>query len=232
MDSKRNVLITGAAGNLGKVTVERFAKEDYRVIGTLEPGKDFPGSAPSGVTFYSVDLNDENVAAQFVDDVIAKYGTIDAALLLVGGFAGGGVAAMRGKNLREMIALNVETAWSVAGPVFQQMLKQDRGGRMVFVGARAALEPSMGKDYLAYSLSKSLLFKLAEFLNAEGRGRNFAASVVVPGTIDTPANRSSMPSADFSKWVRPEDIAEVMAFLSSRKGTALAGGVFKLYGNS
>lgn len=225
---KKNVLITGAAGNLGKATVERFYRDGYQVIATVEPGQK---DTVENVSLYPVDLQDEMAADRFVTQVAQEFQSIDAALLLVGGFGGGDINATKGKDLKRMIALNFETAFYVARPVFRQMLAQPNGGRIVFIGARAALQPDMGRKFLAYSLSKAMLFNLADMLNAEGAGKNVVTSVVVPSTIDTPANRAAMPSADFAKWVRPEEIAEVMAFVSSASAKSLAGTVFKVYGS-
>ena len=111
-------------------------------------------------------------------------------------------------------------------------MKQVSGGRIVLVGAKPALNANQGKDMIAYGLSKSLLFKLAEYLNAEGDANNVVTSVVIPGTIDTPQNRASMPDADFRNWVQPEVIAETMAFICSEDGMALRQPVFKVYGKS
>lgn len=102
-------------------------------------------------------------------------------------------------------------------------------GRIVFIGARSALQPEQGKNLLAYSLSKSLLFRLAECLNEEARGTNVTASVVVPSTIDSAANRTAMPKADHGAWVNAEDLAGVLEFIVSGRGSALRETVLKVY---
>ena len=103
---------------------------------------------------------------------------------------------------------------------------------MVFVGSRSALKASEGMHSVAYALSKTLLFKLSELLNAEGAAHNIVTSVVVPSIIDTLVNREGMPHADFSRWVRPEEIAEVMAFIAGDHGNVLRDPVVKVYGNA
>ena len=100
------------------------------------------------------------------------------------------------------------------------------------MGARPALNPADGKGSLSYALSKSLVIKLAEMLNAEGAYNNVVAHVVVPSIIDTPVNRAAMPTADFSKWVRAEDIADTIAYLCSQSGSPVRDAVVKLYGQS
>jgi NAD(P)-dependent dehydrogenase (short-subunit alcohol dehydrogenase family) len=130
-----------------------------------------------------------------------------------------------------MIDLNFKTAYHVARPVFNQMIGQN-SGRIIFIGARPAIKAADGKNNLAYGLSKSLIFKLSEYLNAEAKDKNVVTSVIVPSTMDTPANRKYMPDADFSKWVKTEDVAELMAYLVSEKGSALREPVLKMYGGS
>jgi NAD(P)-dependent dehydrogenase (short-subunit alcohol dehydrogenase family) len=184
------------------------------------------------IKIYEADLTDEKSSDNLINQIIKEHSTIDAALLLVGGFAVGDLNATDSSLLKKMFSLNFDTAYFVARPVFQQMLKQADGGRLIFVGARPALKPAQGKGTLAYTLAKSLLFKLADILNAEGSSKNVTASVIVPSTIDTDINRKAMPDKDFTAWVRPEEIADSMAFLCSEKGKPLRENVLKLYGRA
>ncbi len=229
---KKNVLITGASGNLGKAAVEKFIEEGYKVIATVSPGKKLGFEVTGDIETVEADLTDEKNVEDVISKIIAKYNSIDAALLLVGGFAAGGIKETDGASLKKMYSLNFETAYYTARPLFLQMQKQASGGRIILVGARPALNAEAGKNLLAYVLSKSLLFKLADFLNAEGASKNVITSVIVPSTIDTPVNRQAMPSANFSDWVKPEEVAEVMAFITSANGNALRDSVFKIYGNA
>ena len=229
---KKLVFITGASGNLGKAAVEKFIAEGYKVVATVSPGKDLGFEVAGDVETVEADLTNEKNVEEVVQKTIDKHSSIDAALLLVGGFAAGGIKETDGASLKKMYALNFETAYYTARPIFLQMLKQITGGRIILVGARPALKAPDGKKFLAYALSKSLLFKLAEFLNAEGASKNVTTTVIVPSTIDTPVNRQSMPSANFSDWVKPQEIAEIMAFITSANGNALRDSVFKIYGNA
>jgi NAD(P)-dependent dehydrogenase (short-subunit alcohol dehydrogenase family) len=228
---KKNILITGSSGNLGKASVEKFVKEGYRVIATVSPGKKLEFDVAGEVHVIEVDLTDEKNTELVVADIIATYKSIDVGLFLVGGFNSGSIKVTDGSQLRKMYSLNFETAYFAIRPIFSQMLNQQQGGRLIVVGARPALGHG-GKDVLAYALSKSLLFRLAEYLNAEGAEKNVVTSVVVPGIIDTPANRHAMPDSVFSNWVTPEAIAEAMHFIASAQGSALREPVIKLYGNS
>lgn len=225
----KNVLITGAAGNLGTAVVEKFMSEGYTVLATVDPK--VKHHLKAGVKTYAADLTDESQVNSVITQAIADSKTIDAALLLVGGYAGGNIDATDGTALRKMMSLNFETAYFVARPVFQQMVKQG-GGRIVLIASKTSLVKEAGKNNVAYALSKFLLTKLADLLNAEGASKNVVCSVVAPSTIDTPANRESMPKADFSKWVKPEAIADAMFFLASDKGSILRDPLFKVYGGA
>src|SRR5439155_6301298 len=116
-------------------------------------------------------------------DVISKYKIIDAAMMLVGGFAMGDIAATSGEDLKKQFTLNFETAYFTARPLFTHMM-ENNFGKLIFVGARPALDATAGKSMIAYSLSKSLVIKLAEILNAAAKGKNVTATVFVPSTID------------------------------------------------
>ena len=225
----KNVLITGAAGNLGTAVVGKFLSEQWNVIAIVDPKHNHNLKSP--VKTYAADLTDETDVNQVIAKTIAENGTVDAALLLVGGFAAGNIDATDGTALRSQMSLNFETAYFTARPLFQQMIKQN-GGRIVLVASKTALISQVGKDFVAYSLSKFLLTKLAELLNAEGSSKNVVCSVIAPSTIDTEVNRKSMPKADFSKWVKPSDIAESVFFLAGDKGNILREPILKVYGGS
>lgn len=224
--------ITGAAGNLGQAVTEKFLHDGYTVYGTIYPGESMPARTSGKFRIEEVNLANESDALRSVETAIKAYHKIDAAMLLVGGFAMGDIGHTDGDLLKKMYTLNFETAYNTARPIFSQMMKQVSGGRIILVGAKPALIASQGKDMIAYGLSKSLLFKLAEYLNAEGNANNVVTSVVIPGTIDTPQNRASMPDAEFGNWVKPEIIADTMAFICSDLGMALREPIFKVYGKS
>jgi len=228
----KTIIITGASGNLGKATVEKLVTQGYNIIVTVAPNTKlgFYEDHPQ-VDIQYVDLMDEPGVEGMINLALKKYGSIHAALLLVGGYAGGSIKDTVGSAINKMIGLNFETAYNVARPVFNHMITENNG-RIIFIGARPALKAVDGKNNLAYGLSKSLLFKLAEYLNAEAKDKNVVCSIIVPSTMDTPANRKHIPDADFSKWVKPDDVADLMAYIISEKGAALREPVLKMYGGS
>jgi NAD(P)-dependent dehydrogenase (short-subunit alcohol dehydrogenase family) len=228
----KTILITGANGNLGTATVKKFLDSGYTVLAIDQGGSHlgFAGSHPH-FTLNALDLSNEAAVEAFISDAIGKYGRIDGALMLVGGFAMGDLAATDGAALRKMMSLNVETAYFIARPLFAHMM-QNGYGRLVFMGARPALKPEQGKSAMAYALSKGMLFELAALLNASAKGKNVVASVVAPSTIDTEINRKSMPDANPADWVKAEQIADILEFICSEKGEPIREAVYKVYNNA
>ena len=228
----KTVIITGANGNLGTAVTKEFIDKGYRVIATIANEKAKKDFVPHpNLEVLVVNLTDEKETASFVENMILKYARIDAALLLVGGFAMGNIDNTTGDDLHKQIALNFETAFYVTKPLFGHMMNNKKGN-IVFIGARPALNPAQGKDLIAYGLSKSLLFKLAEYLNEAAKGKSVSVSVVAPSTLDTPLNRKEMPDVNPDIWVKPGEIAETLEFLVSDKSTALRETVLKIYNNA
>lgn len=228
----KTVIITGANGNLGNAVVKVFLQKGYKVIATVsreESRKELP--AHDHLFVEAVDLTNEEKTEAFVQNAIAHHQKIDAALLLVGGFAMGKISDTKGEDLKKQIALNFETAYYVSRPLLRHMEEQ-QFGRLVFIGSRPALKPADGKNMVAYALSKSLLFQLAEFINSEVKGKNIVATVAVPSTLDTEINRKSMPHADFADWVKPEAMAEILEFICSDAASPLRETVLKVYNNA
>jgi NAD(P)-dependent dehydrogenase (short-subunit alcohol dehydrogenase family) len=225
----KKVLITGAGGSLGQACVEHFAALGYDIIATVSPGKKLDYHVTTNVEAHAIDLGNEDAVTNFGETVLAKN-KVAAALLLAGGFAPGSLEDTDGASLKKMMAINFDTAFFLARALVKTMLQQDTGGKIVFVASKPALEPVYGKGAVAYTLSKSLLIPLAEMINAEGMKKNVKAMIVAPATIDTPANRQAMPGADTTKWVKPVQLAEAMAYLISEKSDPLQDVVLKVYG--
>jgi NAD(P)-dependent dehydrogenase (short-subunit alcohol dehydrogenase family) len=222
------VLLTGGAGGLGRSITQNLLNSGHTVLATLEPGGHALDTQPNLVT-YELDLTDEAGCQALVQKIAVEHGRIDAAILLVGGFAMGSITDTDFAAIDRMIRLNFQTTYQVARPVFEQMSQQAEGGRFVLIGARPALVPSAGKNLVAYALSKSLVIQLSEILNASGKDKNIVSTVLIPSTIDTPTNRKSMPDADPSNWVKPEDIAELIDFVVFGPGKMLRESVLKVY---
>ncbi|MBC7903008.1 MAG: SDR family NAD(P)-dependent oxidoreductase [Gemmatimonadaceae bacterium] len=225
----KTAIVTGATGNLGRAVVKKLLADGYRTIGTINSR-----ATPKHAENYeelSADLENESESAGLVEKIIEKHQEINLAVLTVGGFAMGKLAETGSSDILKQYKLNFETAYHIARPVFQQMVKQGHG-RIFMVGSKPGLNPAKGKAMIGYALAKSLVFHLAEILNEEAGILDIVTSVIVPGTIDTPQNRESMPDADYSKWVSPEAIADAISFYSSDQASAIREPIIKLYNRS
>lgn len=232
MSNNKLVIITGANGNLGTAVTHTFLAKGYRVVATVlkeEMRSDF--EPDDALEIVAADLSDEAAAASFITGTIGKYGPVHAALMLVGGFAAGDLLHTSLDDIKKQISLNFDTAYNVAKPLFAHM-QQNKNGRLVFIGARPALNAAQGKDLVAYSLSKSLLFRLAEFINETAKGTGVTATVIAPSTLDTPLNRKFMPDVDPDIWVKPAALAELLAFAVSDESAVLRETVLKAYNNA
>ncbi len=225
---KKNVLITGASGNLGKATVEKFLNEGYQVLALVRPGSALEQQENKSLFTYDVELTNETSVNNVIAKIISIHHQIDVAILTVGGFTTGTIETTDATALHKMIDLNFTTAYLVARPVFKQMMIQSFG-RIVFFGARPGLEAAEGSKTIAYALSKSLILKLSAMLNADANQKNIMSIVVVPGIIDTPENREAMPEADFSKWILPEEISSRIFRIISTEKISQENLVVKLY---
>ena len=228
----QTIIITGVSGNLGQAVAKKFLNEGYKVIGTVVPNDPVHLDIKNqNLETVVVDLVNEDDSEKFIRSVVEKNKTIDVAVLTVGGFAMGSIAETKMTDILKQHKLNFQTTYHVARPVFVQMLKQG-SGRIFMTGARTGIDMKFSKGTTAYGLSKSLIFRLAELMNEEAKGKNVLTSVIAPSIIDTPQNRQSMPKADPSDWVKAEDIANVIYFYSSNEASVLRETVLKVYNNA
>ncbi len=224
----KSILITGANGNLGTAVVKKLHEKGHAICATVGRGELPEGFAEMTKDARNVNLTDEAATQQYVEEITRQYPEISAAVLLVGGFAMGGIAETDGAAIDKQIALNFKTAYFVVRPLMAHFEKNG-GGQIILVGARPALDAAAGMGMVAYSLGKSLVFQLAEIINAAGKGKHITATVLVPSVIDTPANRIASSGADFTKWIKAEDIADTISFVLSDAGTTLRESVLKVY---
>ena len=226
------VVVTGATGNLGQAVVKKFIAAGDKVIGTVIPNDQTPiNFPPDQFEKVVVDLMNEQDAQGFIDSVVSKYGSLDIAVLTVGGFAMGKIAETKTSDILTQYKLNFETAYNVSRPAFIQMMNQG-SGRIFIIGSKPGLDARNGKGMVAYGLSKSLIFRLAELMNEEAKGKNVVTSVIIPSTIDTPQNRQSMTEAKFENWVKAEQIADVIFFYSTEQGSVVREPFIKVYNNA
>lgn len=227
----QTILITGANGNLGTEVVKNLHGKGHGICATVGGGDLPAGFSEMTLDARSVNLTDEAASKQYIEEITQQHPDLSAAVLLVGSFAMGDIASTDGAAIDKQIALNFKTAYFIVRPMLAHFEKRG-GGQFILVGARPALDANAGQGLVAYSLGKSLVFQLAEIINAAGKGKHITATVLVPSTIDTAQNRSAMPDADFSKWIKAGDIAESIAFLLTEAGSTLRETVLKVYNES
>ena len=227
----KHVVVTGANGALGVAVTGHFLDRGDRVSAVVSPraGNDFLHH--KNLQIHRADLSNETDASDTVKKM-SETGPVDAAVLTVGGFGMGTLEETSLSDFEKMYRLNFVTAYNSTRPLISMMKEQPEGGQIIYVGARPGLDPSAAPKMVGYSLSKSLVFRLAEVVNEEGEPHRVTASVVVPSIIDTPGNRNAMPGADFSRWVTPEEIATHILHLVTPAGKKLRRTVLKVYGES
>jgi 3-oxoacyl-[acyl-carrier protein] reductase len=224
MDGKV-IVVTGALGALGKVVAEVALARGARVAG-LDYGTSQIAVTPDRIEFGGVDLSDPAQAKKAIDAVASHFGRLDALVNIAGGFAYETVAEGDPKTWQRMYALNVLTALNASRSAIPH-LTASSAGRIVNVGAMGALQAGAGMG--AYAASKAGVHRLTEALAAEWKGK-ITVNAVLPSTIDTPANRASMPKADFAKWVTPQELADVILFLVSDAASAVTGALLPVSG--
>lgn len=222
---ERNIIVTGAAGNLGKAVVEKFKREGYKVVATIMP--ESGDEVEDADDIYEVDVTDEESVTNFAKEYHLQYGEVDAIALLVGGFAMGAIESTSLMDVDKMLKLNFYSTFNMVKNFLPLMKKADFGS-FLFMGARPALQSQDGKDVVAYALSKRLVLELADYVAEESKNTKIRSHVFVPSIMDTPENRDAMPDSDFSQWVNPAEIAEAMHYAVNNPG--LRNMVFKLYG--
>jgi NAD(P)-dependent dehydrogenase (short-subunit alcohol dehydrogenase family) len=207
----KNVIISGANGNLGQHVVKKFLSEGWHVEALVQPGtymENFEKQHQLSVSM--IDLNLESETSELMQSLYHKLEHVDACVMLAGGFAMSNFSNTDYELLQRMFHLNFFTAYNLVSALVPRMMAQPNGGKLIFIGAKPAIDSEAGKNSVAYALSKSLLFKLSELLNAAGKNYHVSSSVIVPSIIDTPANRAAMPDADFNQWVKPEKLAALI----------------------
>ena len=228
------VLVTGGTGGLGREVSMSFLKSNADVVITHVSDRDMPqlestlGDLMKKVMLVKTDISDEAQVEKAVSDIVKKYGRIDILINVVGGYLGGKkVTEMTGKEWDLMMNLNLKTTFLISKHVVTQMVKQG-SGKVVHVAARLGLKGVAGNS--AYCASKSGLIRLVESLSDEVKDKNINVNCILPSIIDTGANRKDMPDADFSKWVKPSEIAQVMLFLASDDSRSVHGSAMPVYG--
>ena len=223
-----SVLVTGASGGLGGAVARRLLRDGWRVVAPVRGEGD---QVEPGLLTVQADVTDETDVAGAVAVATADpTRPLRAVVNLVGGFAAGGrvhetpVAAFEAQ-----LRLNLRSAYVVTAATLPHLIASG-GGSVVCVSSRAAMRPFSGAA--GYITAKAALLTFVDALAVEYRDDLVRANAVLPSVIDTPGNRASQPDADHSRWVPPEQIADVIAFLCSDASAATSGAHIPVYGRA
>ncbi|MCB1877785.1 MAG: SDR family oxidoreductase [Chromatiales bacterium] len=228
-------LVTGAAGNLGQAVAKGFFTASARLAlvdrDTERLANAFPDWAEDErVLMLDADLTNDQSVQSMAMEAAEHFGRVDILANIAGGFRmGPKVHETSEKDWDFMLDLNTRSVFLTCKAIIPGMLQQG-GGRIVNVSARAARE---GKARMApYCVSKAGVITLTEALAAEHKHDNIRVNCILPGTIDTPQNRTDMPDADHSSWVPTGDLANVILFLVSDAARSVSGAAVPVFGRS
>lgn len=230
------VMITGAAGNLGQAVARAFKAHGAQLaLFDRQKGRlaqIFPEwrETPDVAFIAPIELTSPEAVEIGVQQALARFGCVDVVVNAAGGFTyGPALHETPIEVLEHMFDINVRATFLVCRAVIPAMLAQG-GGRIINVGSRAALQG--GANVTPYSIAKSGVLRLTESLAAELKDRGIHVNCILPGIIDTPQNRAAMPKADFSKWVAPDSLAEVILFLASPGARDIHGAAVPVFGRA
>jgi NAD(P)-dependent dehydrogenase (short-subunit alcohol dehydrogenase family) len=233
MEPKNIAVISGGTGALGQVLVREFLRKGYRVAVPTRPlaKPDQQGGVPAAdVLAVGADLTRADEVGHFVERVMGSYGGIGVLVNAAGAYAGGNlVEETPVEEWERMMSTNLLSAFLLARSILPGMRAQ-KFGRIVNIAAMTALTPTTRRS--AYAVSKRGVVTLTEVLAEETKGSGITVNAIAPGTIRTDANIRSMPGADMSSWVLPEQIARLILFLCSDDGSVISGNVFRVSGGA
>lgn len=228
-------LVTGGTGGLGRAVTLALLHEGASVIATYikkdeaDALKDAVGPN-AHLELLPLDATDETACRALVDGITARHGRLDILVNAIGGFAGGKpLWETEPRTYQLMLTLNLHAGYNLARTVVPAMLKQ-KSGAIVNIASKAALDHAAGAA--AYAASKAATLALFDCLAQDVKGTGVRVNSVLPSIIDTEPNRKAMPNADFSKWPKPEEIAQVILFLCSNEARLVHGAAIPVYGES
>ena len=230
------IVVAGGTGGLGRAISLAFLAEHAKVTVTYRKEEEFralrelAGEKGSSLEGCQIDVTDEAATGEFIKEVLAKQSALDVLVNAVGGYAGGvKFWDMTAQVFDQMIALNLRSGYALARAAMPAMIKARRGS-IVNISAKAAVDHGAGAA--AYAASKPAAVALMDSLAADSRGTGVRVNSILPSIIDTPANRLAMPDSDFAAWPKPEEIAQVVLFLSSNFAKTIHGAALPVYGSA
>ena len=227
----RTALVTGGTGGLGVAVVEHLLARGWRVVVPWLAEHELERLPPrDGLSLVEADLLDSGSVVRVAGRAAADSKPLGAAVNLVGGFAQGGrIHETPVEDFERQLQLNLRTTYLVTQAAVPHLLAAG-GGAIVCVGTRAALRPFSGAA--GYVTSKAAVLAFVQAVAVEYRDDGIRCNAVLPSVIDTPANRAAMPNAKHERWVKPAEIAGVVAHLLSSDSSPVSGAAVPVYGRA
>jgi NAD(P)-dependent dehydrogenase (short-subunit alcohol dehydrogenase family) len=234
--SEKVVLVAGGTGGLGHAVSLAFLEQGAQVAVTwrhedeFQSLKDAAANHATHLSGFNVDVTDARQTADLVTQILSQWNRLDVLVNTVGGYAGGApLWELRPEVLEQQISLNLRASYALAHAIAPSMLAR-KSGAIVNIASKAAWDHAAGAS--AYAATKAAAVALMDSLAADLIGTGVRVNSILPSIIDTEANRKAMPHADFSKWPKPEDIAEVVLFLASDRARVIHGASIPVFGNA
>jgi NAD(P)-dependent dehydrogenase (short-subunit alcohol dehydrogenase family) len=229
--SGKSAIVTGGTGALGLVVTSRLLKEGAKVVVTYRNPKELdsiPESVRSRIVFNQADVTKEPDVQQLFTSAVNSLGSVDILVNTVGGFLPRkSIPEVTVEEWDHMMSINLRTSFLCSREALRLMTGK-LYGRIVNISAMAGLYPSPGRS--AYAISKSGVSLLTEIAGQEQKGTGITINAIAPSIIDTTANRKSMPHDDFTRWVKPENIADIICYLCSDAASDVTGTTIKAFG--
>lgn len=231
--SDKHIIVTGGTGSLGTAVTGSLLQGGAKCSIPCFNKSELENFEHEGhenlYVQIGVDLTDEEATQDFYSKAVNRQGPLWGSVHIAGGFGMGGIDKISKDDFMKQLNMNLVTCFNSCKSAVSHM---QSGGRIVNVSSRPGLEPRQGAGMIPYTVSKSGVAALTEALAAEVVDNEILVNAVAPSTIDTPANRESMPSADFDKWPTPAEIANQIIYLLSEDNTITRGAVVPVYGES
>ena len=229
--SNKIVLVTGGTGALGRAITRSFIECNAQVISSYITDSNIELSkrqTEPQLQLIKADTSKEEQVEKLVSDILTKYGHIHITVNVVGGYLGDKtVTELEEQEWDKMMTINLKTAFLISKHVIPHMISA-KYGKMVHIPSKTGLK-SNGYDS-AYAASKSGLIRLVESLSEETKESNINVNCIMPSIINTEANRKAVPTANFGKWAKPEDLANIVLFLCSEEANVITGAAIPTYG--
>jgi len=228
-------IVTGGTGALGREVVNKFLEEGAEVLSTYivekecEECRELQSKYKDKIIYNRTDVTSENDVLGTVATTKKSFGKIDFLINIVGGFLYKDLKDTSVEEFDKMLNMNLKSCFVCCKSVVPEMINNNYG-RIVNIAAKPALKGSAGMS--AYGASKAGVARITEALAEEVKEFDINVNAIIPGTIDTPRNRQDMPDSDFSKWVKPEELAEVILNLCLDSTNLISGAIIPVLGKS